>query len=62
MSDKTLQYYNANAEAFDVNTFVVDFSQIQQEFLNTLPTGRTSSTWVVGREEIRNIFLSMDIE
>ena len=29
MSDKTLQYYNANAEAFDVNTFVVDFSQIQ---------------------------------
>lgn len=39
MSDKTLQYYNANAEAFDANTFVVDFSQIQQEFLNTLPAG-----------------------
>ncbi|MBU5480018.1 class I SAM-dependent methyltransferase [Blautia sp. MSJ-19] len=39
MSDKTLQYYNANAESFATNTFAVDFSQIQQEFLNTLSPG-----------------------
>ncbi len=39
MSDKTLQYYNANAKSFTANTFFVDFSQIQQEFLITLPPG-----------------------
>ena len=39
MSDKTLQYYNANAKSFTANTFFVDFSQIQQEFLTTLPPG-----------------------
>ena len=39
MSDKTLQYYNANAKSFTANTFFVDFSQIQQEFLTTLPSG-----------------------
>lgn len=37
MSDKTLQYYNANVNSFIANTFSVDFSQIQQEFLSTLP-------------------------
>lgn len=39
MSDKTLQYYNVNAESFAANTVAVDFSQIQQEFLSTLPPG-----------------------
>lgn len=39
MSDRTLQYYNANAEAFAANTFSVDFSQIQQEFLTMLTPG-----------------------
>ena len=39
MSDKTLQYYNANAKSFTANTFFVDFSQIQQEFLTTLSPG-----------------------
>ena len=39
MSDKTLQHYNVNAESFAANTVAVDFSQIQQEFLSTLPPG-----------------------
>ena len=39
MSDKTLQYYNVNAESFAANTVAVDFSQIQQEFLSTLSPG-----------------------
>ena len=39
MSDKSLQSYNANAKSFTANTFFVDFSQIQQEFLTTLPPG-----------------------
>lgn len=39
MSDKTLQHYNVNAEFFAANTVAVDFSQIQQEFLSTLPPG-----------------------
>lgn len=39
MSDRTLQFYNANAESFATNTFSVDFSQIQQEFLTTRTSG-----------------------
>lgn len=37
--DKNIQFYNANAESFAANTVAVDFSQIQQEFLSTLPPG-----------------------
>ena len=36
MSDKTLEYYNANAEKFVESTLSVDFSQVQSEFLNLL--------------------------
>ena len=36
MSDKTLEYYNANAEKFVESTLSVDFSQVQCEFLNLL--------------------------
>ena len=36
MSDKTLEYYNTNAEKFAENTLFVDFSQVQCEFLNLL--------------------------
>ena len=36
MSDKTLEYYNANAEKFVESTLFVDFSQVQCEFLNLL--------------------------
>ena len=38
MSDKTLEYYNANAEKFVESTLSVDFSQVQCEFLNLLRT------------------------
>ena len=34
MSDKTLEYYNANAEKFVESTLSVDFSQVQSEFPN----------------------------
>ena len=36
MSDKTLEYYNANAEKFVESRLSVDFSQVQSEFLNLL--------------------------
>ena len=36
MSDKTLEYYNANAEKFVESTLSVDFSKVQCEFLNLL--------------------------
>lgn len=36
MSDKTLEYYNVNAEKFVESTLSVDFSQVQCEFLNLL--------------------------
>ena len=36
MSDKTLEYYNANAEKFVESTLSVDFSQVQSELLNLL--------------------------
>lgn len=36
MSDKTLEYYNTNAEKFFESTCSVDFSQVQCEFLNLL--------------------------
>ena len=39
MSDKTLEYYNANAEKFVESTLSVDFSQVQREFLNLLMPG-----------------------
>ena len=35
MSDKTLEYYNANAEKFVESTLSVDFSQVQCEFMNS---------------------------
>ena len=38
MSDKTLEYYNTNAEKFVESTCSVDFSQVQCEFLNLLRT------------------------
>lgn len=39
MSDKTVEYYNANAEKFVESTLSVDFSQVQREFLNLLMPG-----------------------
>ena len=36
MSDKTVEYYNANAEKFVESTLSVDSSQVQREFLNLL--------------------------
>lgn len=35
--NKTLQYYNQNAEAFSISTLNVDFSDVQQAFLKVLP-------------------------
>lgn len=35
--NKTLQYYNQNAEAFLMTTLNVDFSDVQQVFLKALP-------------------------
>lgn len=35
--NKTLQYYNQNAEAFSIATLNVDFSDVQQAFLKVLP-------------------------
>ena len=35
--NKTLQYYNQNAEAFSISTLNVDFSDVQQVFLKVLP-------------------------
>lgn len=39
MKDKTLDYYNQNAEAFVANTVSVDFKQTQDKFVNRLETG-----------------------
>lgn len=39
MKDKTLDYYNQNAEAFVANTVSVDFKQTQDKFINRLETG-----------------------
>lgn len=39
MKDKTLEYYNQNAEAFVANTVSVDFKQTQDKFINRLETG-----------------------
>ncbi len=36
MNDKTLDYYNQNAEAFAAGTVAVDFSQTQDRFINRL--------------------------
>ena len=37
MSNKTLDYYNQNAEAFVKGTVSVDFKKTQDKFLNSLP-------------------------
>ena len=39
MKDKTLDYYNQNAETFVSNTVSVDFKQTQDKFINRLETG-----------------------
>lgn len=39
MKDKTLDYYNQNAETFVANTVSVDFKQTQDKFINRLETG-----------------------
>ena len=39
MKDKTLDYYNQNAEAFVANTVSVDFKHTQDKFVNRLETG-----------------------
>ena len=39
MKDKTLDYYNQNAETFVSNTVSVDFKQTQDKFVNRLETG-----------------------
>ena len=37
--DKTLSYYNSNAERFVQDTGRVDFTDIQDRFLERLPAG-----------------------
>lgn len=37
--DKTIDYYNRNAEKFAAGTLNVDFGKIQDLFLNKLPAG-----------------------
>lgn len=39
MNDKTLDYYNQNADTFFTGTVSVDFSQIQNKFLNCFKEG-----------------------
>lgn len=39
MRDKTLDYYNQNADAFAASTVSVDFKQTQDKFLNRLKLG-----------------------
>lgn len=39
MDDKTLDYYNQNADTFFSSTVLVDFQQTQKQFLDRLKTG-----------------------
>lgn len=39
MNNKTLDYYNQNADAFAAGTVSVDFTQTQEKFLSRLNTG-----------------------
>lgn len=59
MSNKTIDYYNQNADSFVQGTVSVDFKETQDKFLKLL-TGKYLIL-VVDPEEIPNILLSLDL-
>lgn len=54
--DKTIEYYNRNVEAFVSETVDVDFSQVQDLFLQMLPEKSRILDFGCGSEGIQNIF------
>ena len=54
--DKTLKYYNENAQSFASGTVSVKFTEVQDKFLEKLNQMRIFSTLAVAREEIQSIF------
>lgn len=57
-SNKTINYYNNNAEAFVSGTVSVDFSEIQNEFLNRLKPGAYILDFGCGSGRDTKYFLS----
>lgn len=56
-SDETLIYYNANAKAFTEGTINVDFSSIQNKFLDRLDSGATILDFGCGSGRDTRFFL-----
>ena len=58
--DKTIEYYNQNADMFAQGTRLVDFTVVQERFRKMLPVGSRKISVAV-LVEIRSIFLRRDI-
>lgn len=57
-ANKTINYYNNNAESFVLGTVLVDFSEIQNEFLNRLKPGSCILDFGCGSGRDTKYFLS----
>ena len=56
--DKTIDYYNQNADAFASGTIDVEFTQVQDKFLSYLPTGAYILDFGCGSGRDTKYFLS----
>ena len=60
MSNKTIDYYNQNADSFVQGTVSVDFKETQDKFLQLL-TGKTILDFGCGSGRDTSIFWSPDL-
>lgn len=56
MMDKTLNYYNENAQSFASGTVSVEFTEIQDKFCKSLIREHIYSILAAAQEGTRNIF------
>ena len=56
MMDKTLNYYNENAQSFASGTVSVEFTEMQDRFLEKLDPGAYILDFGCAQEETRNTF------
>ena len=54
--NKTLNYYNENAQSFASGTVSVEFTEMQDKFLQSLIREHIYSILVAAQEGTRNIF------
>ena len=58
--DKTIEYYNQNADVFARGTRLVDFTVIQEHFIEMIPSGSKILGLAVALVGIQNISLRKD--